>query len=251
MDDSSYKVEKLNGNNYQWKFSTRMYLLGKDLWDIVDGSEVLGENATEDEQKKFKKRENLAISLVSLSVCPSLHIYIRNAKSSKEAWESLANRFEEKTLSRKIHYRRKLYSARMEKTITMETHINNLKTTSEYLEALDDEVQEKDLVMILISSLPDEYNNLITTLESLKEDELTWTYVRDRLMNEFERKRGDQKFKMKEMQDALFVNKGSNQWKKNYNQGQGNTSATQQSKMKTDEFQYVLYLHKVISERCK
>lgn len=48
----------------------------------------------------------------------------------------------------------------------MVTHVNYIKTIAEHLEALDDEVVDKDLVMILISSLPDEYNNLITTLHS-------------------------------------------------------------------------------------
>ena len=52
----------------------------------------------------------------------------------------------------------------MEKGITMTNHVNQLKTIAEHLEALDDEVKEKDLVMILISSLPDEYNNLITAM---------------------------------------------------------------------------------------
>ena len=57
-------------------------------------------------------------------------------------------------------------------------HINRLKTIADHLEALDDAPPERELVMILISSLPDEYNNLITTLETLKEDKLTWTCQR-------------------------------------------------------------------------
>ena len=36
--------------------------------------------------------------------------------------------------------------------------INYVKTLSEHLEAVGDAVAEKDLVIILISSLPDDYN---------------------------------------------------------------------------------------------
>ena len=43
---------------------------------------------------------------------------------------------------------------------------------------------EKDLVIILISSLPDDYNFLITALETIAEEKLTWDYVRDRLLHE-------------------------------------------------------------------
>ena len=63
-------------------------------------------------------------------------------------------------------------------------HINYIKTLSEHLEAVDDFVQEKDLMIILISSLPEEYNYLITALETIGEEKLTWEYVRDRLMHE-------------------------------------------------------------------
>ena len=73
--------------------------------------------------------------------------------------------------------------------------------------------------MILISSLPDEYNNLITTLETLKEDRLTWDYVRDRVITEFDRGKGDDEKNEnnKGPQDALFVGGGSGNKKKFWN----------------------------------
>ena len=103
---------------------------------------------------------------------------------------------------------------RLEKGTTMTTHVNQLKTISEHLEALDDVVQEKDLVMILISSLPDDYNNLITAMETLKEEKLTWVYVRDRVLHEYERKRGTSSVVDKENSKALFTNQ--KQKKKGY-----------------------------------
>ena len=47
--------------------------------------------------------------------------------------------------------------------------------------AIDDRIAEKDLVILLISSLPEEYNYLISALETIAEDHLTWDYVRDNL----------------------------------------------------------------------
>ena len=125
--------------------------------------------------------------MICLAVSVPLQIYVRNAKTGKEAWDSLSNRFEEKTLSRKILMRRKLYHARMDSSNMMD-HINNIRTIADQLEGLGDQVAENDLVMVLLSSLPDEYNNLITTLETLEESRLTWEYVRDRLLTEYERR---------------------------------------------------------------
>ena len=188
MADPNFKVEKLTSETYHsWKFNMKMYLIGKDLWEIVCGNETLEDNTSPADQRKFQKRENLALASICLSISTSLQIYVRSAKTAQEAWENLEKHFQRKTLSKKIFYRRKLYSARMEKGSDMTKHINYVKTLAEHLEAIEDPVQEKDLVIILISSLPEEYNYLITALETIAEDNLTWDYVRDRLIHEAEK----------------------------------------------------------------
>ena len=86
------KVEKLTAENYNtWKFNMKMYLIGKGLWDIVKGTETLSETASAKETRKFKKRENLALASVCLSVSTGLQIYVRSAESGKEAWEPSRN----------------------------------------------------------------------------------------------------------------------------------------------------------------
>ena len=179
---------KLNGDNYyHWKFQMKMNLIGKVLWDIVTGTETLPTGTNAEQQRKFKKRENTALATICLSLIPSLQIYVRSANNAKEAWENLAGHFEKKSLSQKILYRRKLYAARMEKGTKMLDHINYIKTLAEHMEGVGDAVSENDLVIILISSLPEEYNFLITALETIKEEMLTWDYVRDRLLHEYDK----------------------------------------------------------------
>ena len=219
-EDNNYRrnagIEVLNGENYYaWKFDMKMLLVGKDVWDIVTGEEVLDADASDKERKIFRKRENQALSLICLNVSQGMKIYVRSAQTSKEAWDSLSSHFEEKTLSKKIMYRRQLYALKKESDTTMTEHINKLKTISEHLESLDDAVLEKDLVMILISSLTEDYNNLITTLETLDEEKLTWDYVRDRICAEYERKK-EQKVKVKGPEDALFCDGHCGNRNKNY-----------------------------------
>ena len=69
----------------------------------------------------------------------------------------------------------------------MAEHINYIKTLAGHLSAIGNETAEKDLVIILINSLQEEYNYLITTLETITDDHLTWDYVRDRLIHENEK----------------------------------------------------------------
>ena len=130
----------------------------------------MAEGATDAEQRRFRKRENLALASVCLSVATNLQIYVRSAKSAKEAWDNLEQHFEEKSLSCKVFYRQKLYSARMDKGTSMLAHVNYIKTLSEHLEAVGGAVAEKDLVIILISSLPEGCTYFITALETIAED---------------------------------------------------------------------------------
>ena len=94
------------------------------------------------------------MSKVCVNISPSLHTYVRSCKTAKEVWDNLEKRFEEKCLTKKIEYRRLLYVGRYDvEGTSMIEHINHLKTIAERLEAREDPVAEKDLVIILISSL--------------------------------------------------------------------------------------------------
>ena len=85
-EDISFRVKKLTGDSYHsWKFQMKMCLIGKDLWEIVTGTDQLAEGATDAEQRKFRRRENFALASVCLSVATNLQIYVRSAKSAKEA----------------------------------------------------------------------------------------------------------------------------------------------------------------------
>ena len=148
----------------------KMYLIGKDLLDIVTGAKTLSE-----EKKQFKKRENVSLATICLSISTSLQIYVRSAKTGKEAWDNLEKHFQQKTLSTKMG-KRQLYSTKMGKGDDMKNHVNEIKTISEHLEAICNSIAEHDLVIILISSLPEDFNYLITALETIAEITLTWVY---------------------------------------------------------------------------
>ena len=68
MSSSEFKVTPLEGSiNYRtWKFSMRMVLMAKDLWGVVDGSEVKSESGDAEWEKKNQK----ALAYISLSLTP-------------------------------------------------------------------------------------------------------------------------------------------------------------------------------------
>ena len=55
--DKKWSIDKLNGSNWMtWKFQMRHLLLAKELWGIVDGSEVLAEDAAQQAYKRNLQR---------------------------------------------------------------------------------------------------------------------------------------------------------------------------------------------------
>ena len=221
--EESFRPEKLTADNYtNWKFQMQMLLIGKDLWEIVEGTEVLPDDANQHQKMDFRKRSNKALSLICLSVSTNLSFYVRHAKTGKEAWDCLQNHFEEKTLSRKVNLFEKLFSIKFDGSVSMAEHVNKIRTLADQLAALDKEIDESILVAKLLGSLPKEYHHLLTALETLAEENLTWVYVRDRLITEFERKTTN--VEQRPVQNALFVGEGAAGGKRG--QGSGGSGGT-------------------------
>ena len=63
--------------------------------------------------------------------------------------------------------------------------------------------------------MPEEYNHLITALETIAEDKLTWDYVRDRLIHEHDKMQSGSAGAVKDdaCQDALFSKQSQEQTK--------------------------------------
>ena len=65
----------------------------------------------------------------------------------------------------------------------MLSYVNYLKTLAEHLDAVGDPVLAKDLVIILISSLPEAYSHLINAFETIAEG-LLGTMLIDKNQNQ-------------------------------------------------------------------
>ena len=86
-------LEKLNNNNYSTQ-STRMqfYFLSQDLWEIIGGSETSA-LTSQDNFKKWKVGARKAMYALSVSVEDDLLQRIKEVKTPKEAWDTLAGLF--------------------------------------------------------------------------------------------------------------------------------------------------------------
>jgi len=110
--------------------------------------------------------------------------HIKACKGPAEAWTTLCNIHETKSLSNILFLRRKFFTAKMEEGTDILEHINKVKSLADQLACLEVAVQPEDIVMTLLDSLPPSFENLITALETRPVKELTVEFITARLMHE-------------------------------------------------------------------
>ena len=175
-------IERLDGSNYHvWKFKMQLILEDKDLYGVIDGTDVKPEKA--ESVAEWVKRDKKARVTICLAVSDSTLATVRSCDTAKSVWDKLASVFESKSLVNRLFMRRKLLTMKMSEGDALSVHINSIKTLSEQLAAIGAQISEEDLVMTLLMSLPTSYEHFITALESVSESELTYDYVVAKLMN--------------------------------------------------------------------
>lgn len=175
--EGGVRVEKLNSSNYgTWKFKVRMLLVRDDLWDVVEDSTV----GTTDQ---WRKRDNKALATICLLVDDAQLVHVKDATSSREAWTALKNHHEKSSLTSRLFLRKRLMAMRMAKGSTMEDHISSVLMLADQLRGCGDKITDDEIVTVLLCSLTDDYDQLITALET-KDTAITLDFVKSRLLHE-------------------------------------------------------------------
>ncbi|KAL0267069.1 UNVERIFIED_CONTAM: hypothetical protein PYX00_009436 [Menopon gallinae] len=171
---SNMSVEKLSESNYKsWKIQMKSVLIINDLWPYVDGS--VPEPTSEKEL--WTKKDSKALAMICLCVSQKQLNYVENARTSKQAWDALREAFESTRPIRKLSLCRQLLRMKKTPSTSMNQYINEFSSKAEQLREAGIELQEELLSIMLLSSLPDNYQNFsfgiesrdrIPSLESLK-----------------------------------------------------------------------------------
>ena len=203
----SSRFELLDGTNwYSWKYRMEMHLFRKDLWLIVDKSEprpAQGARA----QAAWDKRAKLAAAEIALHVADSQLPLIRKTTDPCEMWRILKETHENAGWANRMALMRRFLLLRKAEGDTMQGHINTFIEHSQALTDVGVELPDMLKVTVLLASLPDDYENIITAIEShieataasteeqgesatdkKKDPKLDFDYVTRRLLNEEKRR---------------------------------------------------------------
>lgn len=179
-------IEKLGHTNYiSWKFEMKMLLIREDLWSYV-------ETATPEERlqtAEWKRGNSKALATIALGCEKSQFALIRACILARDAWVKLHKHHEQRTILSKVTLIKRICSKRLEEGGNMEAHLQEFDDIFQRCD--DGEMVFADLfkVVFVLASLPESYETLVVALESRRESELTLSFIKQKLIDEFERQK--------------------------------------------------------------
>ena len=182
----TYKVEPLKGSaNYRtWKFSMRMVLQARDLWEVVSGEEVKpggAEAAAAAQAWEKKARKALATIALALSAAEKEHII--ECTAPKAAWDILEKLYEGKGRNRKFMLLQELFRMSMSDLgEKMDVCLRAVKEKVSELAVVGLKLENDVKLSIILNGLPDRYRYLVVSLE--KEEKIDFDELTARLLEE-------------------------------------------------------------------
>jgi len=164
----SYRIELLKADNWMpWK--RRMLAVFRDLGldkyiekdaKAPESADVTKPTTEELEaQKKWADGDSKARTRIELSIGNAEMIHISGAITARQMWDQLCMVKESKGRLGVLATRHALYRATAEEGFDMIEHISKLRKLQEELHIMNNLVSDEDFVMILITSLPESWDN--------------------------------------------------------------------------------------------
>jgi hypothetical protein len=101
---SQIAIEKLDKNNFQvWKFRIMNFLKGKGYWEFITSDETKP-------NKTWHEKTRKVLYWLSVSVSDSMIVHIQDAKSPKQALDTLVKMYNTNTQARKMQFKQELHS---------------------------------------------------------------------------------------------------------------------------------------------
>lgn len=184
--DKVPKVQKLNNQNYfTWKYKLELLLINEDLWEVITDEPP----TTPTRLREWRKRDNKARSTIGLTVEDSQLVHIRGKSTALETWNALKNVHEKDTITNRVSICNKIALLRMKENDSIEDHLNQMIGLFQQLSDLGDDAGEEWKIGMVFASLPHSYSTLVTALEARPSEDLKWSLVYSKLIDEYQRQR--------------------------------------------------------------
>ncbi|ETP08782.1 hypothetical protein F441_15296 [Phytophthora nicotianae CJ01A1] len=200
MATTAKKAEAILGsdNYFHWEFAMRMTLTKKGqlahVQVVRDPAEVT---------EAWMQNDTKALGLIAQGMAVEHHTKIRSAM---QAWTTLRDFYKRTTMHNGVTMTRRLHEFKMEEGSTMAQHLDRFDELIVGLQTLGDPLDGSSQLVILISSLPVEYELIAEIVENSRK--VTLIKVKEKLLKEYERQQ--KKESTERALKASFRRRGNN-----------------------------------------
>lgn len=178
-----YIMPRLGNDNYQtWKLRMTMMLKREELWHTVGDAQPQPVTAA------WTNQDQKALATIVLFVDDGQLSLVKDAVCAKDAWEQLRDYHEKATTTSRVALLKKVCSLDMSDGGNMQEHLFELENLFDRLSCAGLPLDEPMKIAMTFRSLPDSYGSLVTALESRPDADQTIVLVKQKLLDEHQRR---------------------------------------------------------------
>ncbi|KAI0512123.1 hypothetical protein KFK09_012760 [Dendrobium nobile] len=202
MSMQRLEIDKFKGENdfSLWRIKMKALLVHQGLSDAI-----FEENfAAITDRAKAREIQLKAHSIILLSIDDEVLREVAEEDTALKVWRKLESIYMKKSLTNRLLLKKQLYTLQMEENQALIKHLNDFNKLILDLRNVDVKIVKEDQGIILLSSLPKTYENIVDTMLYGKQT-LTLTKVKSVLMSKDVQRKIDQK---EDKNDNILIARG-------------------------------------------
>jgi hypothetical protein len=183
VQSSKFEVEKFNDkNNFElWKLKMWDLLVQQGLQKVLAGKTKKPTSMTDEDWEDLDAR---ALSTIRLCLADEVLFNIVGEETTTGLWNRLESLYMTKSLTNKIYLKRQLYSLQMKEGTKIVDHLNVFNTLICQLNSMDVKYEDEDKAVMLLCSLPESWDHLVTSMWFSTTDTIDYDIVVGALLSE-------------------------------------------------------------------
>lgn len=157
-------------------------LMREDFWFVIEDPQP------DPITSNWKRGNQKALATIVLFLSDNQMNLVKNVATAKDAWIQLKEYHEKATMTSRVSLLKRICSMNMTEGQEMEKHIFELEELFDRLQCAGQQMDSSLKIAMILRSVPSSYGGLVTALESRKDEDLTIELVKQKLIDEWQRR---------------------------------------------------------------